>query len=1220
IINSITSIIESTNGSGNVSFDTSVSDLDLNETKLKFEYSVNNGVDWYFPYLLSATPNAGSIDLSNGYTFQVGTVNNVDTSLGPISLSIVWDTRSAQNGSGSLSNIDISNTKIRITPNDLIQDGLAVISDPFILDNVSPTGLTNLASNAVISGAFKNVTLTWNYVTETNFNHYEIWYGVNQNDVDTKSGLSVKWDSINDVNLLDKTTTSTVINGFNEHTIYFKIWAVDNYGNIETLNSISQYINTKPNDPFNLAPTSLTDGSWTADNTPTFSLDLTDPDGGNIKYTIQIDNNQNFSSPELSYTSSFSLNTTRTFTSPELSDDSYYLRVKAIDPFAIESSWSVANLGDISFKVDTTAPTIPGIPSTTSPTASSTPDWVWSASTDISGSGLDTSPYIFDWCGNNTFTSCGLNNVLTTSNTYTHTSGLASGTWYARVKSRDILGNESAYSQIGLVVISTEAPIGSVIINSNDSYTTANSVTLTISATDNFDNSSQLQMMISNRSDFQAANYEAYNITRSWNLDSIEGIKTVYLKFKNTLGTVSSTFSDNIIYDKTPPIDLAILYPLDTTVNTSRIEYRWHIGIDTLSSIAKYRLNVINSDGSFFLLDNIESFDDGVVNSYDRSKYLIRKDGNIIYLTTKDSGLWGVDESNGIPKDGLVNVNLQAFDNAGNIAETQKSFTFDQTPPSLVLNSIDTFTNLNIKSDSIQKSYSITNAKPTFKGSIPSLELSNISILATSSAKPSLNCLVSSSSNWECKFETSLAIGVWKINITATDSVGNIVTLPTITLTIQQEQIETTVIDTPVEPTIPPVDNTSNTNQPLEDGYTLSLTILDDNNKPLVGAIITLPNDENVYITDQNGNVNIKVIEGNYKINIDYKGKNSEQIITVLGVTKEVSKTIEMHLVVIQPNNSIIQNIIPALKTISNAPETQIESISALAISAVAVLAAYPTPITSIPNFFFSYLWFYKRKRKNRYGLIFDADNNHVVPFALVRAINPVTKVIVKDTVSDINGKYSILVDPAKYILQVSLQSYVLFEKQYDATMQNFEQITENIGLVKTDKKKVSKINLRKLFVQISNIIFYIGLFSTTLMLLFNFQPLTAIFMFLYLVQILVILKKQEQRGWGIVIDEETKSSISGAFISILDPIELTQINVQITDKKGRFGFVPDKQLQLLKISASGYEFKSINQKLVSRKLNNGETVFAIESNKVNNLEISMKKTDNGNIEKRAFY
>ncbi|MEI6462307.1 MAG: hypothetical protein WCO33_01400 [bacterium] len=1225
ILNSITNIAEATDASGQVSFNLSVSDLDLNETKLKLEYSLNNGTNWYSTYILSATPNAGSIDLNNANVFQIGTANGIDTSLGPISIAVIWDTRSAQNGSGSLSSTDISNAKIRITPNDFIQDGLAFISDPFTLDNVSPTGLSALNSNSVISGAYKNITLTWTSVSETNFNHYEIWYGTNQSDVDNRSGSAIKWDQSNDSNLSNINTVTTQINGFNEHTYYFKIWAVDNYGNIETVNSSSVYINTKPNDPSNLGPSSLTDSSWTSDNTPTLSFDLSDPDGGNIKYTIQIDNNSNFSSPELAYTSSFSLNTSRIFTSPELADGSYYFRVKAIDTFNIESNWTIANSGGVAFKIDTTAPSTPGIPSTSTPTASSTPNWTWTVSTDTGGVGLDIAPYIVEWCNDISFTNCQTKTATSITNSYLHTAGLTSGTWYLRVKAKDLLGNESQYSPIGNVVISTEAPIGTITINTGELYTNKNSVTLTIAGSDNFDNPSSLQMMLSNKPDFLGGVYEPYNTISSWNLENIEGIETVYMKLKNTLGTVSSIFSDTIIFDKTSPSGLDIISPVDITIKVNRPEYKWHVGVDNISGILKYNLKVSNQDNSFFVLDNLEGFSDGLVNSYDRSKYTIKKEGEYIILQTKDSALWGDTENNGLTKDGLVTINLQVYDKTGNLSETQKTFTYDQTPPALEVNSIDSFSNLNIRPDSSEKTYTLTNQKPLFKGNISSGEQSSITLLATNTSKPSVTCIVNSNTLWECKFATSLSYGIWKVNVSATDNVGNITVLPAITLNIVEEKVETVVVYSP-EPVTTPSDTDTNppVNQPLEDGYTLNLTIVDGNQNPVVGAIVTIPNDDTVYITDKNGKVKVKILEGEYKVNVSYKGKNGEQIVLVKGISdvvqnaigRTIERTIEIKL---DDNTTTTQKVTVLIKTAVENPITSIGAVSALSVSALSILVAYPSSISSFSNFFFGFLWFYKRKRKKRYGVIFDSETNKAVPFALIRALNKDTGVIVKDTVSDINGRYSLLVDPGKYILQINQQPYVLFEKQYDASKEGFEQITENIGLEISKGEHTNRINIRKIFINFSNFVFYLGFVLTSLMLIVNFQIVSAIFMLLYLIQIFILIKRREPRGWGIVSDLDSKAPISGVFISIIDPIEERQLNVQITDKKGRFGFIPGKESQLLKITASGYEFTKINQNLLTRKLSSGELAFEIEPDKVNDLQVSMKKIDSGLVQNRAF-
>jgi len=53
----------------------------------------------------------------------------------------------------------------------------------FILDTTSPTGLTALTAGA--TGTTTQV-LNWTAVTESNFDHYEIWYGTNQTKVQTR--------------------------------------------------------------------------------------------------------------------------------------------------------------------------------------------------------------------------------------------------------------------------------------------------------------------------------------------------------------------------------------------------------------------------------------------------------------------------------------------------------------------------------------------------------------------------------------------------------------------------------------------------------------------------------------------------------------------------------------------------------------------------------------------------------------------------------------------------------------------------------------------------------------------------------------------------------------------------------------------------------------------------------------------------------------------------
>ncbi len=116
-------------------------------------------------------------------------------------------------------------------------------------------------------------------------------------------------------------------------------------------------LNIAPNDP---TLNNFNNGSSGADNTPTLDFDLSDPDEGDegdeIKYSIEIDNNNDFSSPEQTFTEAGYTTAPRageTFTASPLTDGTYYWRVKAIDDEGLESSWSEATTG---FVVDTGLP------------------------------------------------------------------------------------------------------------------------------------------------------------------------------------------------------------------------------------------------------------------------------------------------------------------------------------------------------------------------------------------------------------------------------------------------------------------------------------------------------------------------------------------------------------------------------------------------------------------------------------------------------------------------------------------------------------------------------------------------------------------------------------------------------------------------------------------------------------------------------------------------
>lgn len=135
---------------------------------------------------------------------------------------------------------------------------------------------------------------------------------------------------------------------------------------------------------------------------------------------------------------------------------SYHWQARTSNPVG-QSSWTAYGGTDRDFGIDTDNPTTPGTPTTTTPTNNTTPAWTWTASNDPTSGLASTNPYTVQWSTDQTFNT-GVNSGTSSTNSFTHSSALADGTWYFRVKAQDKAGNFSSYSSNGSVTIDSTPP------------------------------------------------------------------------------------------------------------------------------------------------------------------------------------------------------------------------------------------------------------------------------------------------------------------------------------------------------------------------------------------------------------------------------------------------------------------------------------------------------------------------------------------------------------------------------------------------------------------------------------------------------------------------------------------------------------------------------------------------------------------------------------------
>lgn len=102
------------------------------------------------------------------------------------------------------------------------------------------------------------------------------------------------------------------------------------------------------------------------------------------------------------------------------------------------------------------------------------------------------------------------------------------------------------------VIPDNTPPTGTIKINNDSLYTNSTLVTLSLSSQDNEEGSGVDKMQFSNDNLTWSAP-EDYKTTKTWELTSVDGQKTVYVKFSDKSGNWSEPVSDTIILDTTLP-------------------------------------------------------------------------------------------------------------------------------------------------------------------------------------------------------------------------------------------------------------------------------------------------------------------------------------------------------------------------------------------------------------------------------------------------------------------------------------------------------------------------------------------------------------------------------------------------------------------------------------------------------------------------------------------
>jgi hypothetical protein len=216
-------------------------------------------------------------------------------------------------------------------------------------------------------------------------------------------------------------------------------------------------------------------------------------------------------------------------------------------------------------------------------------DTAYTTSTNVTLqiTGIDSDSGLYQMRFSNDGTTWGSWLPYATSYSHTLTSTNGSKTVYMQLK--DNAGNISD-SYTDTIILDNVAPDGTVKINNGATYTNNQSVNINLTYSDA--TSGVYQMQVSTASDFSGASWVSTSTTTSISLTTGDGTKTVYARFKDNAGNISTSKTATIILDRVNPTGTIIVKSSDGLSKTSDISVVLTItGSDDRAGLAGIQLS-----------------------------------------------------------------------------------------------------------------------------------------------------------------------------------------------------------------------------------------------------------------------------------------------------------------------------------------------------------------------------------------------------------------------------------------------------------------------------------------------------------------------------------------------------------------------------------------------------------------------------------------------------
>ncbi|MEO6728802.1 MAG: LamG-like jellyroll fold domain-containing protein [Candidatus Dojkabacteria bacterium] len=215
------------------------------------------------------------------------------------------------------------------------------------------------------------------------------------------------------------------------------------------------------------------------------------------------------------------------------------------------------------------------------------------------------------------------------------------------------------------------------------------------------------------------------------------------------------------------------------------------------------------------------------------------------------------------------------------------------------------------------------------------------------------------------------------------------------------------------------------------------------------------------------------------------------------------------------------------------------------------------------------------------WGIVHDVVTKTPIPFATVRiySVNGNIKTFIKEKITNLNGKYGLPVNKGVYAIEVLHPEYETYKTEI--TLDKEQNIAKDIGLQPKGSKVIEKKSGAKAIIQkslrkINTIIVVSGFVISIISVIISATLLNIVLLGIYIIQFgAFYFLGKNPRNWGYLFDSKGKQRVKGGFIRVYSIKEGRQLDVQMSDESGRFGFDLEEGTYGVAANVPGFQFPS---------------------------------------------